>query len=81
MTAQPQEMPTGSFVCICGEAFGSEMQLEDHAREAHAAAGADEVEAFTCPECGSSFGTFAQLREHWPAHGESPDRPGHGTSA
>ena len=70
------DTPTGSFVCICGESFSSEMALEEHAREAHGST-LDDVEGFTCPECQSSFATFEQLKEHWPAHGEAPDRPGH----
>lgn len=74
------DTPTGSFVCVCGESFPSEMALEDHARETHRARGADEVEAYTCPECGSTFASFRQLREHWPAHGEAPAEPGHAGS-
>jgi hypothetical protein len=76
-----QEMPTGSFICVCGESFPSEMALEDHAREAHSALDPDEVETYVCPECGSNFGTFAQLREHWEAHGDAPNLPGHASSA
>jgi hypothetical protein len=53
------------------------MELEDHARQAHGSTEPGEVEAFVCPECQSTFGTFAQLRDHWPAHGEAPNRPGH----
>jgi hypothetical protein len=75
------ENPTGSFECICGEMFPSEMALADHAREAHGVLDADEVETYSCPECGSTFATFADLREHWPAHGDAPDRPGHAASA
>ena len=75
MTVQ-DENPTGSYVCICGESFASEMALEDHARETHAA-DAEDVEGFLCPECKSTFATFEQYREHWPSHGEAPDRPGH----
>ncbi len=76
-----QEMPTGSFVCICGLTFPSEMSLADHAREVHGSLDPDEIETYVCPECQSSFATFAQLREHWPAHGGSPDLPGHAASA
>jgi hypothetical protein len=72
-----REPPSGSFVCICGESFPTEMALEDHAREAHGALRPDDVEAYECPECRSVFGTFAELREHWPSHGTAPDRPGH----
>ena len=78
MTADP--MPTASLTCVCGQEFKSEMELEDHAREAHGAMNADDVLEFKCPECGSVFGTYAQLAEHWPSHGAVPDRPGHGSS-
>jgi hypothetical protein len=70
-------IPAGSYLCICGASFASEMALEDHARRAHGALRADEVEAFECPECHSTFATFAELRDHWPAHGEPPGTPGH----
>jgi hypothetical protein len=71
------EAPVGSHVCICGESFPSEMELEDHARQVHGVNEPGEVEGFVCPECGSTFGNFPQLREHWAAHGEAPERPGH----
>ena len=76
-----QEMPTGSFICICGLAFPTEMALEDHAREEHGTLDPEDVESYVCPECASVFATFAQLREHWPSHGDAPDRPGHAASA
>jgi hypothetical protein len=75
--SEQQEMPTGSVVCICGKQFNNEMQLEDHAREAHGTLDADEVVEYQCPECESTFATLDQLRAHWPSHGEPPDRPGH----
>jgi hypothetical protein len=71
------DTPTGSYVCICGQGFPSEMALEDHARQAHGAAEPGEVESYECPECHSTFATFKQLREHWPAHGDAPRSPGH----
>lgn len=71
------DTPTGSYVCVCRESFPTEMALEEHAREVHGASGADDIEQYECPECHSVFGTFKELREHWPAHGDAPDRPGH----
>jgi uncharacterized C2H2 Zn-finger protein len=75
------DIPVSSAVCICGAEFKSEQELQDHAREAHGVLDADEVQQFQCPECGSTFGTYDQLKDHWPAHGAAPDRPGHARSA
>ncbi|HVE90807.1 MAG TPA: C2H2-type zinc finger protein [Actinomycetota bacterium] len=65
---EKDDMPTGSFVCQCGETFGSEQELLEHGREAHGAPEAGEVEEFACPECNAVFATHELLEEHVQAH-------------